>query len=401
MHTLAVQYLQSGPHLAAITPQAARAKLQETFERLPITHVLLGWGLPDTLTDACKAACERAGVPLYRWQPVLTGDGQFQPAEAWRTVGLTGERSAGFHDVAEFAFLCSNHPQAQDAVLAHMRAILHDGRYDGVFLDRIRYNSPALHPAREFGCFCTHCQRAAAREGLALEAVRAAVLRLLQTPSGVASFVAALFGQHEAHASPEVALLRAFLDFRERSVTRVVQRIAAMASEQDKAVGLDCFSPTLTRMVGQNLAALGQHSAWIKIMSYAHTLGPAGIPFELLGLADWLCGEQGWTEARALELLARAADLPLPNSRRALREQGLSPAALRTEVQHAKQAGVSVVLAGIELVEVAGVTHLHPQQIAADLAALRSAEVNGLVLSWDLWDIPLAHLERVAHVCAG
>jgi hypothetical protein len=233
-----------------------------------------------------------------------------------------------------------------------------------------------------------------------LEAVRAAVLRLLQTPNGVASFVTALFGPYEVPASPEIALLHAFLDFRERSVTRLVQQIAEVASEMGRPVGLDCFSPTLTRMVGQNLAALSQHGVWVKIMSYAHTLGPAGIPFELLGLADWLCDEQGWAEARTMELLARATDLPLPASQRALREQGLPSAALHTEVQRAKQTGAPVVLAGIELVEVAGVTHLRPQQITADLNALRSAEADGLVLSWDLWDIPREYLERVAHVYA-
>jgi hypothetical protein len=50
---------------------------------------------------------------------------------------------------------------------------------------------------------------------------------------------------------------------------------------------------------------------------------------------------------------------------------------------------------GIELVDIPGVSHLNPVQIKSDLQTLHTAEVEGLVLSWDLWHIPLERLERV------
>ncbi len=52
-------------------------------------------------------------------------------------------------------------------------------------------------------------------------------------------------------------------------------------------------------------------------------------------------------------------------------------------------------MAGIELVDVEGVTRLDPAQIAADLRAFQEAQPDGLVLCWDLWRIPSERLELV------
>ena len=142
-------------------------------------------------------------------------------------------------------------------------------------------------------------------------------------------------------------------------------------------------------------------------MSYGHALGPSGLPFEILDLAGWLIGRRvvdggGMPdESGALQVLSLVSGLPLPSSRDALRARGLAPAALATEVQRARAAGVHALLAGIELVEIAGLTHLHDAQIEADLRAFRAAGAGGLVLSWDLWHIPLERLEMIRRIWGG
>ena len=80
-----------------------------------------------------------------------------------------------------------------------------------------------------------------------------------------------------------------------------------------------------------------------KMMSYGHTMGPAGLPFEPLARLD----------------------------------------------------GVSTLLSGIEFVALEGTTRLGEAQITTDLRAFRSAGAQGLVLSWDLWHIPLKRPEYV------
>jgi len=397
---LAVQYLEDSPCIAAIAPGDARAHLCAAFDLLPISHILLGWNVPSVLVDACLEETTRAGAQLFRWHPLLTGDGTFAPRPEWQTIGLDGNRVTGFREMPEFTFICPNRPAVREFVLSHLYDAIRSGDYQGVFLDRIRYPSPSADPARLLACFCDDCCRAASVEGLDLEATLQHVQALLAAPERVPAFVRALLDP-SAPETPDhdldhdIAALRAFLDFRARSVTRLVQAAADFIHAEGLAVGLDCFSPALTYMVGQSLGALAPHCEWIKIMSYGHTFGPAGVPFELLSLADWLVAQRPAGEPEALEWLSLATRLPLPPTRAALREGGLTSGALATEVKRGRAAGVGTLLAGIELVEIEGVTSLNHAQIAADLDAFRAAGADGLVLSWDLWHIPLERLELV------
>ena len=129
-------------------------------------------------------------------------------------------------------------------------------------------------------------------------------------------------------------------------------------------------------------------------MTYAHTLGPAGLPFELLGLLDFLTST-GLPEKQAISLLSQALELPLPASRQELKLNGLSPEALSLEIQKGVRSCSTPLLAGIELVEIAGVAHLNRSQIEQDVRAVIAAKPAGIALSWDLLHIPLERLEWV------
>jgi hypothetical protein len=287
----------------------------------------------------------------------------------------------------------------REAALEHLRAAIKDGHYQGVFLDRVRYPSPAAAPDRWLACFCKDCHRAAAAEGLDLEITRRQIEVIFKTPRRIPTFIQTLLDpQPPKLGQPNLATLHAFLKFRARSVTRFVQAAAEVAHAEGLAVGLDCFSPALASMVGQDFGSLDDHCDWIKMMSYAHALGPSGLPFELGDLADWLVNRQEADESEAIEWLAQASRLPLPPTRADLREHGLGPEALAAEVRHGRADGASTLLSGIELVEMAGVSELAPAQITADLQALRAAGADGLVLSWDLWHIPLDRLDLVSQV---
>jgi len=396
MVTFAVQYLEDRPGAAEIAPGDARARLRAACERLPISLVLLGWNLPDALIHPCGEEAARAGAHLFRWHPLLTGDGTFVPRPEWQVIGLNSDPVPAFGGKPEFTFVCPNRPAVREAVLDHLHDVLQHGDYQGVFLDRIRYPSPAKNPASLLACFCDDCHRAASAEGFDLEAARRHIRRLVATPELVPSLVRALLDPlAPASSDPAVAGLRAFLDFRARSITRFLQAAADLIHAEGLAVGLDCFSPTLAFVVGQDLGTLDPCCEWIKIMTYGHTLGPGGLPFELLGLADWLVGQWSVSEPQALEWLSLATRLPIPLTRATLREHGLAPEALGADTRRARAEGVSTLLVGIELVEIEEVTRLNPAQIAADLRAFRAAGADGLVLSWDLWHIPLERLELV------
>lgn len=399
MRFLAVQYLEPGPHIATITPADARERLRAAFSRLPITHVLLGWNLPEALVAACRQETEKAGASLYLWHPLLTGDGVFQPQPGWQTIGLNGAAAPGFRNMPEFTFVCPNRPAVRQAALDHLGQIVRCGGYEGLFLDRIRYPSSAADPGRWLSCFCEDCQRKAAAGGLDLEGVRQTIRYMVRTLAGGQSFLQTLLGS--LIADPESTIIHEFLEFRERSISELVGAAAELIHGAGMAVGLDCFAPSLARLVGQNLEALDALGQWTKVMVYGHTFGPAGLPYELIDLAQWLVDRYRLDETAALPILSQTTGLPLPPSIEGLKVHGLAPAALQLEMRRARSAGVRNLLAGIELVKMAAVTNLNEAQITADLRALKVAEGDGLALSWDLWHMPLEWLGLVQELLAG
>jgi hypothetical protein len=399
MTIFSIQYLEESPEIQNITAQAARERLQDAFQRLPITMVLLGWNLPERLIQACANECQKQGVALYRWHPLLTGDGTLMPQPAWQTIGLDGTPIAGFRNMPEFTFICPNRPAVQEAIRSHLTDLFDHRYFDGIFFDRMRYPSPAGDPEKTLGCFCDSCKAAAAQQGLDLTAAQHVIRELVSDTHGAQRFAQVLLEPNQgATGHPASDTVRAVLDFRTHSISKFIAQCADLARNYDCAIGLDGFAPVLTQAVGQDLKNLDRHADWIKIMSYGHTLGPAGLPFELLVLADWLIERHNLNESVVMACLSDASAISLPDNRTQLRKHGLASSALHDEALRARDKGVTTLLAGIELVEIPGVAELNPTQIKNDLQAFRQAGADGLALSWDLWMMPLDRLDLVRTV---
>lgn len=393
---LTLQYLEDRPGLAEMPIGEVTGRLRRAFELLPITHLLIGWNVPARMLDGCRDIAAQAGARFYRWHPLLTGDGVLQPRLEWQVVGLKGEPIPGFRGMPEFTFVCPNHPAARSAALERLTLLADGGAYDGIFLDRIRYPSPAGDPVGAAGCFCEHCVREAEAQGLDLRAAQSRLTQLAGSAQGMIQIIRGLLGHsREAEGEPTLDLL---LGFRQSSITSMAASASDMIHQAGLEVGLDCFAPSLTRMVGQDLGELGAHAEWIKVMTYAHTLGPAGLPFEFLGLLDALVSVGGQAESEALALLCAETGLELPATRLELERGGFSAAALAREVERAVAATDAPVLAGIELVSIPGVTEPAPHQLTSDLHAVRQAGPAGLAVSWDLLDIPEENLEIARQV---
>jgi hypothetical protein len=381
MSTFAVQYLENPYHDA--NPAAVRRRLRQAFERLPISLVLLGWRLSPALEEAVAEETNQHHAKLFRWQPLLTGDGQMDIPPEWHNINPEGNPIQGFGGIPEFTFICPNRSAVADYLSEKVEYLASSGLFQGLFLDRIRFPSPSRNPLHDLGCFCEQCTSLAADAGLDLDYVR----RDLQSlPAD--QIVCSILGLTSRTDSP----LDSFLDFRAASITRTISRISKQANFHSISIGLDCFSPALTRMVGQDLSAYDGISSWIKIMSYPRVFGPAGLPFELLGLVNWLI-HNGLKEPEALQVIVNACRLPIPESVADLGRNGLPSETIAYEIQRASELGTSNILAGIALVKMKNIHESTPEQIQADLEASRSA--NGLVISWDLWLTPLVYLDTI------
>jgi hypothetical protein len=396
---LTIQYLEDSPEMAHLDEKAIVNKLSAAAERLPFTHLLIGWNVPLPILETCRMEAERLGMRFLRWQPLLTDDKALHPNPEWRAVGLMGNKLVGYRSLPEFTFLCPNHPAVQEAVAKHLANLIHLGLYQGLFLDRVRFPSPSADPINELGCFCDHCQRKAAEVGLDLAQVKVDLVCSTRDEKSRAVLVKSLLtGKMDPEQTGQNLNIGQFVAFRKKSLVDFLAMVSHMLREAQLEIGLDCYSPSLTHMVGQDLTSMGALVDWIKLMTYAHTFAPAGIPFELSGLVHHLTSKGVINERQVLGMIGKTIHLPLPTSLRALKNDGLSTMALEKEVRFGVETCSTPVLAGMELVELEGVTNLNPDQIRSDLIGLIESRSAGLALSWDLLHIPLERLDLVRQV---
>ncbi len=390
---VSAQYLEGGPHTSHVSPPAARRRLREALDRVPFTKILLGWDLDPRVVEACAEECTRHGSELYLWQPMLTGHGRVLGEPDWRVVDMGGLPIPGLQGKLEFTFLCPNRPALQDSVLQCLSDALQSGCYNGVFLDRIRFPSPTANLSCQFACFCDACRRAAQHSGLDLAAIQPYLSRLLCTVEGCHRAVSTLLCARPLQ-EPKLPtdLLTSMLAFRERSICHFVGEAAALVHSRGLKVGLDCFSPALSGMVGQDLAGLAKSADWIKVMTYARAFAPASIPYEVVALGRWLMSTVGESERSALDFIANAAGWTLPSSWAAIQHDEVPASVLTQEIERGHLAGVSTLLAGVELVEMPEVAQLSTPQIQDDACAVRAGRPEGVVLCWDLWRIPLERI---------
>ncbi len=396
---LTLQYLEDSASLAQLDPRLVIDKLRAAAERLPITHLLIGWHLPRHLLEVLRLEAEHTGMRFIRWQPLLTGDRVFMPASSCQVVTLTGDSLTGYQNLPEFTFACPNHPAVQAAVISHIGDLVRRGVFQGFFLDRVRFPSPTQDPLNQLTCFCEHCRRKAAAMDLDLEGIRQAILRSARQENGRISLVKALLsGDAESDLADQIRGLAQFLAFRKHSILDFLTNITKLFRQAHLEIGLDCFSPSLTHLVGQDLNAMGECADWVKLMTYAHTNAPAGLPFELSGLLQYLTSSTRLSNEGAFELLGEITHLQLPSNFGSLKIDGISSSTLEKEVERGIEACSVPVLAGIELVKLDGVTHQNPATIQADLMGIKRANPAGLALSWDLLHIPLEWLDLVRQV---
>lgn len=399
LNYLTIQYLEPTAILPDLDVSSVVRRLQDAAEKIPISHVLIGWHLPQPLLEACRLEAERLGMRFLRWQPLLTTDQDVTPNPSWQTLSLDGQRVLGHRGLPEFTFFCPNHPGVKEALTLHLENLINQGIYQGFFLDRARYPSPCVHPLHYLACFCEYCHRSAAKAGLDLQEIRQALLQQIQSESGRLAMIKTLLTGRLDPDDPDTSqALSQFMTFRTNTLSDFFAQVSQSLRHACLEVGLDCFSPCLAPMVGQDIRVLSTRVDWVKLMTYAHTLAPAGLPYELLGLMRYITKSTSLDEVHALDLIRQSTSLPLSDSFQALEQDGLSPLALEMELKRGIESSSAHVLAGIELVDLPGITRLNTNQILADLSAVIQARPDGLAISWDLWHIPLERLDLVRQV---
>ena len=354
-----------------------------------------------------RAMCNPAPRPakeVFLWYNLLSDIEGMQESDL--VVNWRGERSRGWGGWAEkeadvhetFRFVCPNNPAAREKTLRRLRELLDRYSFDGVFLDKMRFPSPANGLNEVFSCFCDHCRRAASTLGLDLDVVA----RSLQEPflPGGASPAARKDADAKSWLDELVAsnpLLSAFLRFRSDSITRLIAEAHNAASRLGRKVSLDLFSPGLASVVGQDYRALSQYSVWAKPMTYRVAMGPAGLRLEIPALVEGVAAMFGLSESR----IADWASVHVPgfdsDTLRLTREFAVPLSIMKAEIADAvRSMRPAPVYFGLELVSHPGVIDITPALVTDMVSAGREAGAAGTIISWDLMHSPVNGLEALA-----
>ncbi len=213
----------------------------------------------------------------------------------------------------------------------------------GVFLDRIRYPSPANGLEYLGACSCSACTKAFYRDnGMDWpDLVREMVNWAAYGREGAVKF-------RDAHKPAR--------EFRAKMVATAVSRYSEAVHGAGLRVGLDLLAPALSDIVGQDYALLSRNADFIKPMLYCKASAPAGLPLEFRLLMEGL-SRSGVETSRARQFVAELSGIE-DEHLKAVQLGGSFPASLAaSQMSRAKREADgrndhrADVYAGIELVD--------------------------------------------------
>ncbi|MDR1611708.1 MAG: hypothetical protein LBT97_02865 [Planctomycetota bacterium] len=357
---------------------------------------LVFWPSGDAALDGLvRGRCRELGLDLYLWLPVLA-DAGFDPAERDLAENAWGGGPAGGSGAwarlgsgdETFRFACPFAEGQAGRIRARCRDELPG--YDGVFLDRIRYPSPANGLENLFTCFCPRCLERTPALAAWRDNARGLRERLRSATDvdlgrwGTFQALLAAFGLPEFAAARSLVLAEA------------VAGPARLARGMGKLVALDLFTPSLAALVGQDFRLLGGLADWIKPMIYCRARGPSGLPLELACFARGLLEWGRFSGPEVMAFVARSFSLPaVPRSADELESGGVDLAFAAAEYAAARGSAAVPIHPGFECVR-------HPDfdldpdgdGIRRCLAAFSAAPA--VVLAWNILYTPDDFLRIVA-----
>jgi hypothetical protein len=399
---IGAQLSTSHSSAAALDPARMLERVERVRKAIELDFVIVGFReAPEIFHAFCGP--RRPVDDVFLWYGALSDiDGM---EESDLVVDWRGERSRGWGGWAEqggaveetFRFVCPNNPAARDKTRRRLRELL--GRYDfkGVFLDKIRFPSPANGIDELLSCFCEHCRRLAKAVDFDLEAaIEILAARAVEPESRAVGDCGGADASWLEALTARTPLLSRFLRFRADSVARLVGELAEEARRMRRRVSLDLFSPCLAPLVGQDVRRLKAYCDWAKPMTYRLAQGPAGLRLEIPALIDGLVRRFGLDERSIIEWSARHAGFDQEMLSQT-RKQAVPISFIQGEIAAAvREMSPVPIYFGLELVSVPKVIDVAPADVKAMVAAGRAASAAGLVISWDLMHSPLDGVAALA-----
>ena len=357
-----VQVSLGGWHSSDYTAEQIIGRIDTVSQQIPVEKVIIGWSDNKEIYRQVGEYLHEKNIRMLLWLPVFAETEEMcqnTPAvDLWGKVPANYDLAAG----ESFRFNCPSDPQNIANAIAIYDQHFSDCGFDGVFLDRIRTQSFVSGVNGVLSCGCPLCVERFAKEGVDIQQVKAEYeakgdsffsVRGYSTADGFCfdNPIAANFFKAKGHV-----------------VSNSVAAIADSLRQRGLEVGMDLYAPFMAPFVGQDYSILAAHADFIKPMLYRQTFAPAGMGYEYDLLHKALPAAQGYTSFKM--------DVDFLNTQL----KAMAPYSCDK-------------YPGIEINYKKDVVPTSPEYVAESLKAVQSHGFNGAVLSWNIMEAPLSHLE--------
>jgi hypothetical protein len=351
-------------HSSDYTAEQIIGRIDTVSQLIPVQKVIIGWSQDKDIYRKVGAYLHDKGIRMLLWLPVFAETEEVcenSPAvDLWGKVPDNYDLAAG----EGFRFNCPSDPENAAHVVTIYDSLFSDCGFDGVFLDRIRTQSFVSGVSGVLNCGCAHCVKRFAAEGVDIAAVKTEY----ETKSD-AFFNVSGYTPNDGFTF-ENPVAAAFFKAKGHVVSNSVAAIADSLRSRGLEVGMDLYAPFMAPFVGQDYTILAGHADFIKPMLYRQTFAPAGMGFEY-------------------DLLRKA--LPAATGYPAFK--------MDVEFLHSQLVAMEPYSCGkypgIEINYRADIVPTSPEYISESLQAVLSHGFDGVVLSWNIMEAPLSHLEKI------
>ena len=342
---------------------AIKDKLLRICKTADVACVMIGWN-PDARISAIMDLLRGMGIEAHLWLPVFSGWDGLSPL-----VGRHGgpvRQDYRAENGERFDFGCPADPQNVRFIERVFETFFSASRYDGVFLDKIRFPGFMSGLQTVLTCFCPYCSEL---HGISED--------LDFSEGDNPLHLTAYEGLRYKTGNPGVSRL---FDYKAKAVTESVASLSGYFRSRGLKVGLDLFAPFLSHFVGQDYGGLAPYADYIKPMFYRKTNAPAGIPFELDVYANAFGGGPDAAAKRKGFLLNM------------LKADVVDSGLIGREISAIREnAGCAKLYAGVEINYNEKIAPVTARYIQESIDVMRSAD--GVALSWDLCSTPDENLD--------
>ncbi len=279
----------------------------ELVQKAGLDGIIVGWSLEKQIYEWLRDYTKERGIELYLWFQVLSEFKRLGDFTAVETLYGKSVQSAVFDGDEEFSFYCPSHPDTFKSLRHIYETHFAEIAFDGVLLDRIRFPSPVTDPNALFSCTCPFCMEKLEKRGIGRAEIDEAKRQMQESieQGGVLGIREYRDGTYSFNARE----VEAYLHARTALITEMISPLSLYFREKGMKVGLDLFAPFLAVFVGQDYTELSKTADFIKPMLYRHTYTPAGMRYELEGMAGERAGRMkqlvGMADDRMTDFMAK------------------------------------------------------------------------------------------------